>query len=129
MVASIDQIAAIVWLNNDLTSESTAEYDGIRLYEAATMRGLWTKGYAANLFVHPDFVGNASQLLPNIQSLSFTDNMNYENIQRINNRLVIVGSLRPFVINTGDRKEIVGGFASKYSLALVIILGTKKKSI
>ncbi len=129
MVASIDQIAAIVWLNNDLTSESAAEYDGIRLYEAATMRGLWTKGYAANLFVHPDFVGNSSQLLPNIQSLSFTDNMNYENIQRINNRLVIVGSLRPFVINTGDKKEVVGGFASKYSLALVIILGTKKKSI
>ncbi len=129
MVASIDQVAAIVWLNNDLTSEAIAEHDGIRVYEAATMRGLWAKGYAANLFVHPDFVGNSSQLLPNIQSLSFTENMNYENIQRVNNRLVIIGSLRPFVINTGDKREVAGGFESKYSLALVIILGTKKKSI
>ena len=129
MVASLDQVAAIVWLNNALTSEAIAEHDGVRVYEAATMRGLWGTGYAANLFLHPDFVCNASQLLPNIRSLSFTENMNYENIQRVNNRLVIIGSLRPFVINTGDKRDFAGGFESKYSFALVIILGTKKKSI
>jgi len=146
MMAQEGQIALVLWLGPPSSSDGGGLniQDGITIYEPAAALELHAKGYSINPAIHPDFFSSAAPT-STLTFSAFTSPLQIDVgevcsasdsdlVQRATNRLILIGSNKPFVFvvptdqdlgaqNLSFEKEHEASFFEKYtSLAFVAML-------